>query len=120
MYDEGTDQYSDTRIRLGAVNLTKVNKEISVSDNQLWVTDSALDINSLYAVSIYYSGYGKTKADNNTVYVTDSLLTLNPYVDLSVRDAHEGIYAVASATEANGNWLEITNSSLTVLNCEVP
>ena len=120
LYDEGTDQYSDTRIRLGAVNLTKVNKEISVSDNQLWVTDSVLDINSLYAVSIYYSGYGKTKADNNTVYVTDSLLTLNPYVDPNVRDAHEGIYAVASATEANGNWLEITNSSLTVLNCEDP
>ena len=115
LYDEGTDEFSLTRIRVGAANLDSVDNEgISISNNQLWVRNSQLDINSLYSVTAYRSRAQAT-ATENSVYVADSVLRINPYAD---NNGIEGIYAVRAIPTANNNWLELANNSLTVLACQ--
>lgn len=115
LYDEGSDEFSRTRIRVGAANLYFVDNEgISISNNQLWVRNSQLDINSLYGVTAY-SGRAQATATENSVYVADSVLRINPYAD---GNGLEGIYAVRGIPTANNNWLELANNSLTVLACQ--
>lgn len=118
LYDEGSDGFSQTRIRIGAVNVDIVNNSnpIDISSNQLWIRESQLDINSLYAVYVKNS-WTQATANTNSVYVSDSVLRVNPYAD---GNHVEGIYTVRAASTANNNWLELANNSLTVLACQTP
>ena len=114
LYDEGTDQFSNTRIRLGAASLKVVNNPsggTNVSNNALWVRGSQLDANALYAAYIY-SNWTRVAAADNSVYIAGSTLRLNPYKD---GNGQEGIFAVRAASQADGNWVEITDSDLTVV-----
>lgn len=114
LYDEGSDEFSRTRIRIGAVNVDIFQNSVNVLNNQLWVSNSQLDINSLYAVSAR-NNWTQVTANRNSVYVSDSKLRVNPYAD---GNRVEGIYVVSSTSTANNNWLELANNSLTVLACQ--
>ena len=98
-------------VRVGALYAYSVDKDVSISDNTLRVTDSHIEADSLYGFSLYI-GSGTVTAEGNGVYVEGSELWLNP---TSTGNKTAGIYAVKGGDQAVGNWVEITDSSATII-----
>ena len=103
---------SATKISFGAVTSRLddggTNKK-TLNGNTVWVRNSELDVNAIYGVYLY--NVQNTVADGNSVYIEGSVLKVNAVAD---GNQTTGIYAVSSSNTATGNWLEISDTEITV------
>ena len=99
-------------VKIGALYLGLLNKDVSAKHNSLWISESEIEAGSLYSVN-RYGGAASYTAENNCVFINNSKLWFNP-VSTNSRNSDTGIYAVRNAETANNNWVEITNNEITV------